>query len=366
MNDTYLLDASSGGSGNPVTFSIDHTSTSGCVVGALSGVVTFLAPAGTCVIDANQAGNTAFTAAPQVQQAVTSILAPQSISFTNAAPTNPHANSHYTATVQAGLSGNPVTFSVDHTSTSGCVVGALSGVVTLIAPAGTCVIDANQAGSSAYTAAPQVTQTVTSSLIPQVLTIISTPPPTPGVGATYTVTAVSTSSGSPIVYSIGSGSTSGCTVNASTGFVSLNAPIGTCIIDVNQVGVTGSYAPAVQVQQSVATSVLAQTLVFTSVAPTSPKVGAIYTVSAKGGASGNLVIFTVDPSSTSGCTVTLSDVVLSAPAGTCVIDANQAGSPGYLAATQVQQAVTSANAAAPAVPPTLIVTVPGTRASVAV
>jgi hypothetical protein len=62
---TYTVSASGGGSGNPVTLSIDPSATSVC---SLSGdTVSFIGP-GTCVIDANQAGNTDYDAAPQAQQ----------------------------------------------------------------------------------------------------------------------------------------------------------------------------------------------------------------------------------------------------------------------------------------------------------
>ncbi len=76
-----------------------------------------------------------------------------------------------------------------------------------------------------------------------------------------------------------------------------------------------------------------QSIIFT----TSPPSGATYTgtnyshydVAATGGASGNAVTFTVDPSSTSGCTISSAAIVQygSSP-GTCVIDANQAGTAG--------------------------------------
>jgi Putative Ig domain/Bacterial Ig-like domain (group 1) len=66
---TYSVAASGGGSGNPVTFSIDPSSTSGCSIS--STTVSFPTRAGTCVIDANQAGNGSYTAAPQVQQTFT-------------------------------------------------------------------------------------------------------------------------------------------------------------------------------------------------------------------------------------------------------------------------------------------------------
>jgi hypothetical protein len=55
-------------SGLTVAFTIDATATSVCSISG--GVVSFIAT-GTCVIDANQAGNGTYNAAPQVQQSVT-------------------------------------------------------------------------------------------------------------------------------------------------------------------------------------------------------------------------------------------------------------------------------------------------------
>ena len=52
-------------------------------------MVSFTA-AGTCVIDANQAGNASYNAAPQVQQTVTVAKGTQTITFTSTAPTGRH------------------------------------------------------------------------------------------------------------------------------------------------------------------------------------------------------------------------------------------------------------------------------------
>ncbi len=63
------LSATGGGSGDPVVFSVDPASGSG--VCTLSGAtVTYAAP-GSCVIDANQAGNGTYAAASQVQRTIT-------------------------------------------------------------------------------------------------------------------------------------------------------------------------------------------------------------------------------------------------------------------------------------------------------
>jgi hypothetical protein len=69
-------------SGLPVTITLDATST-GCSLAA--GVVSFTA-GGTCVIDANQAGNGSWAAATQKQQAITITKKTQTISFTSPNP----------------------------------------------------------------------------------------------------------------------------------------------------------------------------------------------------------------------------------------------------------------------------------------
>ena len=66
VGSTYQVSATGGDSGNPVVFSIDATSTPGtCSV--LGSTVTFTSD-GSCVIDADQAGNTTFAAAPEMSQ----------------------------------------------------------------------------------------------------------------------------------------------------------------------------------------------------------------------------------------------------------------------------------------------------------
>lgn len=81
----------------------------------------------------------------------------------------------------------------------------------------------------------------------------------------------------------------------------------------------------------------AQAITFTSVPPASPVVGGSYTVTARGGGSGNPVTFAIDSSSAAGaCSISTASVLFTG-AGRCVIDANQAGNSSYLAAPQVQQ-----------------------------
>ncbi len=83
------LTATGGASGNPVVFSVDPTSGAGvCTVSGTNGTTVNYTAAGNCVIDANQAGNPDYAAAPQVTQAITVNQAP---AFGIAGPSEPSA-----------------------------------------------------------------------------------------------------------------------------------------------------------------------------------------------------------------------------------------------------------------------------------
>jgi hypothetical protein len=143
-----------------VTITLDAAST-GCTLS--TGVVTFTA-GGTCVIDANQAGNATYNAAPQAQQSITVNKAAQTVAFTSTSPGTvgvggPAAalgGPGYTPSASA-TSGLPAAITLDATST-GCTLS--SGLVSFTA-AGTCALDAAQAGNSSWNPASQTQQTIT-------------------------------------------------------------------------------------------------------------------------------------------------------------------------------------------------------------
>jgi hypothetical protein len=304
-------------------------------------VVSFQA-AGTCTLDANQAGNVDFNAATQVQQSFSVGATAQTVAFTSGVPSSPTVGGTYNAAATGGASGNPVTFSIDATSTAGACT--ITGSAVSLTGTGTCVIDANQAASANYSAAPQVQQrfSIGAAVGPgppplpgsQAITFTSSVPSSPTVGGTYTVSATGGLSGNPVTFSIDATSTAGaCTITGST--ISLTG-VGTCTLDVNQVG-DADYSAAPQVQQSFSVLPGTPKITFTSSVPSSSTVGGTYTVSATGGATGNPVTFSIDATSTAGaCTITGSTISLTG-VGTCVIDANQAASASYSAAPQVQQ-----------------------------
>ena len=273
--------------------------------------LTVTTPAGTSPVTA--AGRFAYTARPKLTQ---------SISFT--APVSGTAGGSAALSATGGGSGNPVVFSVDPASGPG--VCTVSGTTVTYTAAGNCVIDANQAGTGRYAAAPQVQRTITVNAIPQSISFTA---PAPGtVHGSAQLSATGGGSGNPVVFS-GSGA---CTVSGTT--VTYTAG-GNCVIDANQAG-NARYADAPQVQRTIKVSKLSQSIIF--FAPPSGTIFSSAGLSAIGGGSGNPVVFSVAPASSRVCRVSGTTVTYTA-AGRCVVDANQAGNGSYTAAPQVQQTI---------------------------
>ncbi|MGA9021718.1 MAG: choice-of-anchor D domain-containing protein [Terracidiphilus sp.] len=334
------LVATGGASGNPVVFSIDASSTG---AGSISGSTLTVTSVGSFVIDANQAGNSTYSAAPQVQRTVVVTQASQTINFTQ--PTTPVTYSGTSVNVSlsatGGASGNPVVFAIDSSSTA---TGSITGSTLTITSTGNLVIDANQAGNTNYSAALPVQRTiVVNALIAQAINF--TQPATPETyasGLTISLVATGGASGNPIVFTLDAGSTGAGSISGSTLTVT---SLGSFVIDANQAG-NSTYSAAPQVQRTVVVTQAPQTINFTQ--PTSPitySSGLQITLSATGGASGNPVVFTIDASSTATGSISGSTLTVTST-GNLVIDANQAGNADYSAAPQVQKTVT-VNAPAP-------------------
>jgi len=185
---TIPLVATGGGSGNPVVFTIDTSSTG---TGSITGATLNVTSVGTFVIDANQAGNSTYSAATQVQKSVAVTQAAQTINFTQ--PTTPvtYASGLTIPLVATGgNSGNSVVFTIDTSSTG---TGSITGATLNVTSVGTFVIDANQAGNTNYAAATQVQKSVVVSAAPVPSFTVTSPtaPQTvqPGSAATYTINA---------------------------------------------------------------------------------------------------------------------------------------------------------------------------------
>lgn len=126
-NDQSYTAAATATSGLPVTLSIDPSSTSSCTITA--GAVSYGGNAGTCVIDANQPGNSSYLPAAQVTQRFTISPAPLSITASSAAMT-------YGGTVPA-ITPSYSGFAGDDGPASLSIPPSCSTTATSASPAGT-------------------------------------------------------------------------------------------------------------------------------------------------------------------------------------------------------------------------------------
>ena len=164
------LNAIGGASGNAVVFSVLSGPAS------INGNQLTITGTGTVVIAADQLGNTNYTAASEVTQSVLVNQAPQAITFT-APSVVLYGVAPITLSATGGASGNPVVFSV----LSG--PASINGNQLTITGTGPVVIAADQLGNTNYTAAAEVTQSVT------VLPIVYMAPTEPVGTASGTQTA---------------------------------------------------------------------------------------------------------------------------------------------------------------------------------
>src|SRR5665213_410780 len=336
--------AASGASGNPVVFA--SATSPVCTV---SGTTVSYVAAGTCQLYADQPGTADYLASPWVTQTFTvtqGSLSPQAVTFTSTPPTNANAGDDagsYTPTATGGASRNPVGFSTDAADNSVCFFyqGAVyfGGIQT--EAGGVCVIHANQAGNAYYAAAPQATQSFT---VARAAQIGFTAPGTGQVGGSATLTATATAGQTvePVTFSVDPSTAAGvCAVSGVNGSTLSYVGAGSCIVDANQASV-GGLAGAAQVQGTVSVTPAAAPQAITFTPPAGGTYGASATLSATGGASGNPVTFSLDSTSGAGvCALNgIDGTHLSyTGVGSCVVDADQAASSNYGAASTVQQTI---------------------------
>jgi hypothetical protein len=342
--------------GAPITYSVitSDTNTAGCSVDASSGEITYVGT-GQCTIEAVAAATSSYSAA-SAQVTFTVALATPTLSWgpTPTTLTFGETGTTISGAPSTGSDTGTVSYAIAGTgNTAGCSLGSSSAPVVLhFTGTGGCSITASVAATSTYTAG-SVTVGFNIGKGSQAISFTSTAS-SPAVDGTYVPTATGGASGKPVLFSIDGASTSGCSYGAGT--VTFSSPVGTCVIDANQAS-NDDYDAAPQAQQTVTVGKGSQAISFTGTAPISPLVGSTYVPTATGGASGDPVTFSIDGASTSGCSYGAGTVIFSGPAGTCVIDANQAGNDDYDAAPQAQQTVTDHYS--PPVPPVLEVSVSG-------
>ncbi len=417
------------------TPSLSATATSGLTVSftsatagvcTVSGTTVTLVTTGTCTINADQAGNGTYNAAPQVQQSFTvNAVAPgaptgasatagntqATVNFTAPGSNGGSAITTYTATSSPGgltgtcagpaactitvtglTNGTAYTFTVtatnaagtssastttgsitpkanqtisftgpsspqnfgatpslSATATSGLTVSftsattgvcTVSGTTVTLVTTGTCTINADQAGSSTFNAAPQVQQSFTvNAVVPGAPTIgtatagntqasVAFSAPSSNGGATITAYNASCTSSDGGAAGNASNGSSPVTVNSLT-----NGKTYTCTVTATNSAGTGSASAA----SNSFVPKASQTITFNQ--PATQNFGTTPTLTATSDSS-LTVSFT---SSTTGvCTITSGGALTFVTTGTCTINADQAGNGSYLAATTVSRSFTVA------------------------
>ncbi|HUZ40462.1 MAG TPA: hypothetical protein VMU68_03610 [Acidimicrobiales bacterium] len=210
-------------SGDTVIISLDATST-GCT---LAGTKLSFTGTGSCVIDFNDAGNTTYAAANQVQQHI-HVYSTNEI-HPSTAPTTGIVHDTYSASATA-TSGDTVVITLDGNST-GCTIK--SGKVSFTAP-GTCLVDFNDPGNGAFAAATQIRQSITvriTALKAQAPLYLTS---TNGYFGTPIALSSSGGSGSGVVsYALTNAGSAGCSV--SNGILNASR-VGTCLVTATKAG----------------------------------------------------------------------------------------------------------------------------------
>jgi hypothetical protein len=210
------------------------------LVCTVSSAIATFAATGTCTIQAMQAGNLTYASATPVSQniAVTSVpLTAQTITFAQPATQTVGTPLTLIATATSGLA-------VSFASTTSAVC-TVSGTTATFLAAGTCTIQATQAGNSTYAAATMVARSFTviaaATLTAQTITFAQ--PATQTVGTPLTLTATASSG---LTVSFASTTETICTVSGTTATF---LAAGTCTIQGTQAG-NATYAAATPVSRS--------------------------------------------------------------------------------------------------------------------
>jgi len=151
-------------------------------------------------------------------------------------PASAAYNSQFSVGATGGASGNSVVF----TSSGACT--NLGAVYTMTSGTGTCSVIANQAGSTNYSAAPQILQTVAATLAPATISI-SDLPSTALIGGAFTPTYSYNGNGVPKVIS---GTPLVCSVS---GTILNLVGVGSCVLTASALATT-DYAAAMGSAQS--------------------------------------------------------------------------------------------------------------------
>jgi len=209
----------------------------------------------------------------------------------------------------------------------GCTI--TGGTITMTNGTTDCTLTASQAGDSNYTATTDVVRMVSPAKASQTITFAQLASPQT-LGATFTVSASSTSSLAVMIVASG-----GCSI--SSGTVTMTSGTTDCTLTASQAG-DANYSAAADVVRTVSPAKASQTITFAQ--PTSPVAYAsTFTVSATS-TSG----LTVTIVASGGCSITAGTVTMTSGTTDCTLTASQAGDANYVAGADVVRTVSATKA----------------------
>jgi hypothetical protein len=291
------LTATGGASGNPVTFSLDPTSSPGAAT--LNGGTLTITGVGNVVIDANQAAGAGYIAAAQVQQSI--LVNPASLTITASSPTVTYGSTVPTITPIFGTFLNGETNAVLSKQPT-CVTAYTTTSAAGSSPSTSC--SGAAAADYAFTyvngsvTVNKATATISVTLSSSSITAAQTLTVTVAVGG---VSAANAPTG---FVTLTSGSYSSSAVTLANGNATINIPAGSLAVgsDTLTVTYTPDGASSANYNGTSGTSSVSVTL-----APTFVVSGGSTMISiARGATTGNTVPITVTPSNAFMGTVSLS------------------------------------------------------------
>jgi outer membrane protein OmpA-like peptidoglycan-associated protein len=336
-NDAALA-TSGGSSGGAVTYVVSPTAnTANCSV---SGATLTYTSGGSCSLTATMAAGGNYNAVSSPSTLFTVNRANSSTTLAASPTSSAYGTSvTLTATVTTGATGT-INFESGGTTIGTCgAVALVSGsaqCVTTALPGGTDSLQADYSGDGNFLSSQSSSHSFVVSQVAQpTLTVTSI---TGTIGHDLTLATSGGAGTGAVTYVVANGS---ATCTQPTPGVLHAAGAGTCLVTATKAS-DSNYLVANSTPTTVTFSEN-QSLQFTSTAPVSAVTGSTYAPVATSSAALTVAI-TVDASSSTVCTIS-SSVVTFLTAGTCLLDANQAGEGNILAATQVQQSVTVVAAA---------------------
>ncbi|HEY9042199.1 MAG TPA: Ig-like domain-containing protein, partial [Rheinheimera sp.] len=333
---TFAAPASSGGA-TITSYTVTSNPDGFTGTGAGSPIIVTGLNNGTAYTFTVTATNTAGTGAASAASNSITPAAPQTITFANPGAQNFGTTPTLTATSDSGLT---PTFT---SSTTGVCTITTGGVLTFVT-AGTCTINADQAGNTSYLPATQVSRSFT--VNPVVPAAPTSPVATAGdTQASVAFVAPVNTGGSAITsYTVTTNPADVAPVNGAASPIVVtgltNGQAYTFTVTANNAAGTG---PASAASNSITPAAI-QTISFAN--PGAQNFGSSPTLTATSD-SGLTPTFT--SSTTAVCTITSGGALTFVTAGSCTINADQAGNASYLPATQVSRTF-AVNAVLPGAP----------------